>query len=127
MTPVYIASTTAATSASIAAAHRSSEAQDAACTAMMDSFTSHGATLKARHTYAECVKRLDPPAPSDTANDKSAVAALLAAVVIGAVIGAVTLDHDFGPLGGGFLGAVLGFLGAFVLALIVTAVAFVAS
>ena len=127
MTPVYVASTTAANAASISAAHRASQAHDAACAAMMDSFTSQGATLKVRQTYAECVQRMTPPTPSDHANDKAAVGALLAGAVIGALIGAVNLEYDFGRVGGAFIGAVMGVFGVFVLAILAVAVLFVAS
>lgn len=124
MTPVYIASTTGANAAS---ASRASKAHDAACAAMMDSFTSQGATLTARQAYAECVQRLNPPTPSDHANDKAAVGVLLAAAVIGAVIGAVNLEYDFGRVGGAFIGAVMGLFVAFALAILAAAVLFVAS
>jgi hypothetical protein len=127
-TSVYIASTTgayAATSAS--AASRASKAHDAACAAMMDGFTSQGATMKARQTYAECVQRLNPPPPSDPAGDKFAVAVLLAAAVIGAVIGAVKLEQDLSLIGGAFFGALLGLFCAFLLGVTAAAVLFVAS
>ena len=125
MTTVYIASTAGANAASIAAASRAAAAQDAACAALMDSFTSQGATLIARQTYAECVQRLNPPTTEETANDKFFVGFLLLAVLIGAVAGAIKLDDS--RFIGGIMGAVLGVAGAVVSLLIFAALAFIAS
>ena len=127
MTTVYIASMASANAASAASASRASKAHDAACTAMMDTYTSQGATLAARQTYAECVQRLNPPTLSDHTGDKAAVSVLLVGVIIGALIGSRAMRLEFGRFGGAFIGAFMGIFGTFVLGLIIAAILFVIS
>lgn len=112
----------AATSASnAAAAAAASAARDAECRVVIRSFDAHTATPSQQYEYADCVNRFRPASDGDVLGIKVAIVVALLAAAIGAWWG----WQDDQSLVGASVFAIMGVLGAAIIALILYGIAFV--